>query len=148
VTKRVALFVLTLCVTAALSMSAHAQIQFHHNGSYMYILLGGYNQNGYRSIEITYDNPRPGMRAAGARIGSVLFHGVSTRDGRMVRGIAYIFKAGCAPAPYQVEGRYEKHTSRILLYGAYPVFGQGCRVVGYSTSGHNARLSFEQLELD
>lgn len=105
-----------------------------HNGSEMRWASSGRNR------VITYLNPRRGLSL---RPGVVLFEG--ERVGDRMTGIAYTFRRGCRPAPYQVEGRIRSETN-VTLRGAAPVRARGsCRVVNYTTRGSNAVLRFRYL---
>jgi Lytic transglycolase len=109
---------------------------YEHNGSVI-----GWSVLPSGEITATYDRPRPGLRGAGVQEGTVLFKGYD-KDGRIV-GIAYAFKQGCTPAPYDVTG-HEKG-ERIVLRGAGPVWAPaGCRLVGYSIDSPHAELVFNR----
>ena len=96
--------------------------------------------------EIRYEEPKAGIRKA-VQPGTVLFRGTFARDGR-VSGIAYAFKAGCAPAPYAVSGTYPLKPSFVsppmVLRGPSPKRDpHSCAVIGYSDTSPNARLVFD-----
>ena len=65
-------------------------------------------------------------------------------DNAVVRGTAYVFKKGCAPAPYTVSGHHEGwHT--LVLQGPAPVREKnGCKVIDYKNNG-NSTLKFVSL---
>jgi hypothetical protein len=67
-----------------------------HNGSQM---VWTKTENG--RVEIRYSIPRPGLSV---KVGDLLFEGQADLHGRYT-GTAYVFKAGCPPAPYPVEGK-------------------------------------------
>jgi uncharacterized protein len=106
-----------------------------HNGSTVQMRTTGDNR-----VEMRYTSVRPGIPA---REGALLFRGTTTANGR-IRGTAYVFKRGCPPAGYEVSG--EQTNSRIVLHGAAPVHGDGCDIIGYDASSHNARLEFTIAE--
>jgi hypothetical protein len=96
---------------------------------------------------ITYDSPKQSI-AGSVQPGMLLFRAYAPwnpDDGNaLVSGTAYVFKKGCAPAPYPVSGRHEGRDT-LVLYGAAPVREKhGCRVVGYRMNG-NSRLIFTVL---
>jgi hypothetical protein len=107
-----------------------------HNGSTM--LLD--EKNG----RITYEEPKASI-AGTVRKGAVLFEG--RFEGKRVSGTAYVFKRGCAPAPYPVDGRMEKDPrgfgERLVLSGPAPRRDRNsCAIIG-TTSTHS-RLVFEE----
>jgi hypothetical protein len=94
-----------------------------HNGSTVYLVAQG------TSREFHYEQPRAGMTEAGARSGTLLFKGV-TREGNY-EGIAYIFKHGCNPVPYQVSGPILEDGRRVLMRGQAPKLNVHCQITGY-----------------
>lgn len=73
----------------------------------------------------------------------VLFRGsISIEDGIPTRGMAFVFKKGCQPQPYYVEGYYNARKSQIVLTGDAPVW-DGCKVSGYSSKSKNSKLVFQ-----
>jgi len=107
---------------------------WQHNGSYMLV-----NEKVGRII---YEEPKA-LIAGTIKKGDVLFEG--TFSGKTVSGTAFVFKKGCAPAPYAVSGRMESHSggSRIVLSGPAPKRDKNsCAIVG-TTSTHS-RLVFEE----
>ncbi|WP_226573581.1 hypothetical protein [Acuticoccus sediminis] len=112
--------------------TAHAQDtcgteQYDHNGSAMDVTVCR------GEMTITYARPRPGLRKAGVAPGTVLFRG-RFQPGRPgeeatpLAGTAYVFRGGCPPAGYPVEGQ---HHAEIILWGKAPVRDSGCLVTGY-----------------
>ncbi|MER0236778.1 hypothetical protein [Fulvimarina sp. MAC8] len=101
---------------------------YQHNGSRM--LIHACSSGG---ITIGYDRPRQGMRAQGVRPGTMLFRGRFWGSGgpnlRRVRGTAHLFKRGCNPAGYEVEG-YWMENNTLQIGGWAPVRKNGCRVSG------------------
>lgn len=93
---------------------------------------------------IAYIHPRPGMdRMVG--IGTVMFRGWFTQG--TIAGTAYVFRNGCAPAPYAVTGTgYSGPGSAFVLIGHPPIRAPGsCTVVGYGDNA-NSVLHFEPRE--
>ncbi len=105
-----------------------------HNGSVMY-----YHADGSMRMFIYY-KPRKGLEHLR---GQVLFEG--QKRGFQMGGLAYTFRKGCAPAPYQVGGDLDT-PGRIVLDGAAPVReAGGCRIAGHDPKSPNARLVFTYL---
>ncbi len=112
-----------------------------HNGSRMYM------DRSDSDLSITYLEPRHGIAATGVTTDTQLFHG-NVDDNGYVHGIAYIFKRGCQPAPYNVEGSFSRHYHRLVLYGYAPIRGKkSCGIIGYDVN-HNSELLFRFLEPD
>jgi hypothetical protein len=132
----VALQLVIVCCT-----STQAQMQtappestiWDHNGSVMYLVVNG------SSREIFYQKPRPGMLAAGARSGSLLFRG-EINNGQYL-GTAYIFNLQCGPVPYEAKGPILNDEERIVLTGQAPRVGRDCRAYG----SHTSNLEFRRL---
>jgi hypothetical protein len=81
-----ALQLVIVCCTSTQAQTQTAPPEstiWDHNGSVMYLVANG------SSREIFYQKPRPGMLEAGARPGSLLFHG-EINNGQYL-GSAYIF---------------------------------------------------------
>jgi hypothetical protein len=122
--------------------SAHAQTQtaspepttWDHNGSVMYLVENG------SSREFHYQKPRPGMLEAGARPGSLLFHG-QVNNGQYA-GTAYIFNPHCGAISFQVKGPVLDNDERIMLTGRAPQVGRNCRTNGSYTNN----LEFRRLK--
>ena len=88
-------------------------------------------------IEIRYSIPRPGLSV---KEGDLLFKGQADIRGRYT-GTAYVFKDGCPPAPYAVEGNDVR--GNIILVGNAPIREPGsCEIVGSKLRGRNSRLIF------
>jgi hypothetical protein len=100
-----------------------AETYWEHNGSIVYLVSNASTREFY------YHQPRPGMLDAGARRGTLLFRGISTR-GRYI-GTAYIFRKGCGSFPYEVAGPITDGFERVELHGKAPRIGADCRVLGY-----------------
>lgn len=71
--------------------------------------------------------------------GTLLFRG-QEHNGELT-GEAFVFKAGCAPAGYEVAGRRDEGV--LYLDGVAPHRGRKCAIVGGSTTSKHARLVFE-----
>ena len=91
---------------------------------------------------IAYGEPKRSIAAA-VKPGDILFKGrIGARE---ISGTAYVFKAGCAPAPYLVNGTgFHGEGDRIVLSGAAPARDRNsCDVGPASATGKNGRLVFE-----
>jgi hypothetical protein len=91
-----------------------------HNGSTLYLAASG------TSRELYYDKPRPGMLAAGAQPGSLLFRGIFTNGS--YAGTAFIFSKRCGTLPYQVSGPVTNNYELITLRGQAPVADATCNI--------------------
>lgn len=108
-----------------------------HNGSVMRMFRWPDGR-----LMIAYDNPREGIAELTPR-GTVMLTGKTTGDA--VVGKAGVFKRGCPPAGYVVEGSFSKSDADVLVVrGAVPV-RRGCRVVGYRSDGGSVELTFTRL---
>ncbi len=118
---------------------------FMHNGSRMkfsYELTGGGT-----SLVITYDNPRPGMRAEGVSPGTVLFSG-KNQGGINVFGTARIFRKGCRPVEYDVGGQVEPGEKKtVILMGVGKRWlGRSCKAREQKGYGRGSgRLTFNPI---
>ena len=128
-------------VTAAyafLSWPAHANTSWDHNGSLMVL-----EENG-KKRKLVYAEPRGTLDTAGVKKGTVLFDGEEKTDGRLA-GYAKLFRAGCDPVDYFVEGSLDKSKGEILLQGQAPIYsGSGCKITGYSDDNTASSLKFRQ----
>lgn len=107
---------------------------YDHNGSQVLV--------DERSGTIRYDVPKASIRSA-VRKGTVLFKGSFASNGS-VSGTAYVFKAGCEPAPYTVAGWSKGST--ITLKGTAPRRDpNSCSVLGTTSNGANTTLKFEEF---
>ncbi|SHI13619.1 hypothetical protein SAMN05443248_8566 [Bradyrhizobium erythrophlei] len=102
-----------------------------HNGSIVEL-----QESRAGAIEIRYREPRT---ALAMEPGTLLFRGAE-HDGQ-VKGEAFVFKAGCQPASYEVSSRREN--GLLFLEGAAPRRGIGCSLAGLSKSSRHSRLVFE-----
>lgn len=108
---------------------------YDHNGSRMEVQIcdpGG-------SVNIVYTNPRQGLRPHGVRNGTLLFDGVSQRNG-VISGQARLFNRRCGAITYAVSGTMNQ-AGTIVLHGSAPVRGSNCRV----TRHRSDRLVFTLL---
>ena len=110
---------------------------FVHNGSRMSVRDCG------STLEIRYLEPREGLRAQGVAAGTLLVDGTISRSGvaRTFRGRARLFRAGCAPATYPVDG-----TLVLFDRGPFELSGRAPRraPTGCGLSGSRPdRLVFE-----
>jgi hypothetical protein len=136
--KQLAALTATAVMMAASILPASAgNSLWSHNGSTVM-----WQSAGQQRI-VTYYNPRPGLPVSS---GTVLFEG--TRQGNSMFGTAYVFRNGCAPAPYEVSGRIDPdNQTLVVLYGAAPIRARGgCRVIRYSRNSGNSRLVFRYLQ--
>ena len=123
---------------AFLSWPAYANTNWDHNGSVMVL-----EENG-KKRRLVYGEPRGALDTAGVKKGTVLFDGEEKADGRLA-GYAKLFRAGCDPVDYFVEGSLDKSKGEILLQGQAPIYsGTGCKITGYSDDNTASSLSFRQ----
>lgn len=117
------------------SLSATADEYWNHNDSLIYIMTFVDN-----TIRIEYSKPRPSLQAQGIVEGTTLFRGTIDQEGH-VNGIAYVFKQGCPPAPYHVQGYLNDDLSPLHLYGLAPVRApDSCVVTGYSENSNSTLI--------
>jgi len=103
--------------------AALADSFWDHNGSLMRLEADGQQR------VFTYEEPRPVLRRAGVRAGTVLFDG--RNEGNYYVGRARRFSRYCeAPLVYQVEGPVVDGGSRIVMRGTREVYASGCRATG------------------
>lgn len=108
----------------------HERETFHHNGSIVEL-----TRHAEGSIEIRYVEPRKELKV---EPGMVLFRGTA-RNGEL-KGEAFLFRPGCAPASYTVAG--ERKDGVLVLEGRAPQRAPGsCLVTPYSAKP--SRLTFE-----
>lgn len=125
-----------ICVLAP--GAAHANTDFEHNGSLMTMEQDG------KKRKIVYTQPRSTLSPAGVKAGTVLFDGEEKADGRLA-GYAKLFRAGCDPVDYFVEGAFDKTKGELLLQGQAPIYsGEGCKITGYSDDNSASSLVFQQ----
>ena len=95
-----------------------------HNGSLLYLVAEGDKRSFY------YEKPRPGVQAAGARPGALLFEG--RRQGPSYAGTAYIFAGRCGTIAYAVRGAVSNNDRRVTMAGNAPSGISGdCQVTGW-----------------
>ena len=135
--KLAALGALAVMMAASILPVRAGNSLWSHNGSTVL-----WQSSGQQRI-VTYYNPRPGLPV---RAGTVLFEGM--RQGNTMFGTAYVFRSGCAPAPYEVSGEIDPaNQTLVVLYGAAPIRERGgCRVIRYSRNSGNSRLVFRYLQ--
>lgn len=94
---------------------------------------------------IVFTEPKLGLDKAGIKRGTVLFEGETKKNGRL-SGYAKLFKAGCDPLDYFVEGSADSSKGEIVLQGQAPVFSNdGCKIKGYSEDSAASTLTFSSL---
>jgi hypothetical protein len=127
----------TLAACALLPAQAIAAASvWDHNGSTMRLEEQG------KKRKFVYDQPSRNLATAGVKSGTVLFDGEEKTDGRLA-GYAKLFRKGCDPVDYFVEGALDKSKGEILLQGQAPVYsGEGCKITGYSEDGSASSLTF------
>ncbi len=138
--RKLAAFSVGLGAFAIVSSNAQAATSvWDHNGSALRL-----EENGKKRAFV-YDDPRGPLAAAGVKRGTVLFDGEEKSDGRLA-GYAKLFRKGCSPVDYFVEGAYNKQKGEILLQGQAPIYsGNGCKITGYSDNGSASSLSFTRI---
>jgi hypothetical protein len=131
-----------LAANAFQSSGAHAAPAslWDHNGSAMRLEEEG------KKRRFVYEQPRDSLGPAGVKSGTVLFEGEEKKDGRL-EGYAKLFRKGCDPIDYFVEGAYDKAKGEVLLQGQAPIYsGDGCKITGYTDDGSASSLRFSQLD--
>ena len=120
------LLVAAVLAPAAPAHAACDSASYDHNGSLMEVHVC----DGRMVIE--YDRPRSGMAQHGVRPGAVLFRGQVERmyRGAKIGGRAHVFKRGCQPASYEVNGWIDDG-GVIAMEGSAPVRRNGCTVSGH-----------------
>lgn len=113
--------------TATFSTVASADSCWTHNGSLMRLQAQG-NQRW-----ISYENPRPQLRAGGVQRGTLLFNGI--KQGNWYRGTARVFSKYCpgTPLEYAVEGPVRSDQLQVTVRGTREVYNQ-CRPTGRYTT--------------
>lgn len=107
----------------------------YHNGSRMLVSPA--------DGTIRYDRVRDGLRGIIAD-GTILFQGEPWQPGGAFQGLAYTFRKGCDPAPYEVVAGYEGFQEILTLRGEAPVrIEGGCAVARYTADSSNAVLIFD-----
>ena len=100
---------------------------YDHNGSRMRAeRCGG-------ELSIWYDAPRDGIAKQGVRPGTLFFDGFLSFDGarNLIAGTARVFKSGCKPGEFSVEGYYTVTGGPIRLEGEAPRRNSSCATTGY-----------------
>lgn len=123
------------------SLDSLQGLPYDHNGSEMIV-------DAEKGL-IVYARPKASIASA-VKPGTVLFRGQPwSWDPTVspVRGTAFVFKKGCAPAPYEVRGSYRG--TEFALSGAAPVRSKtSCSITGTSNSSGNAELRFVSTYMD
>ena len=110
--------ILTLVVYLAGGSCAFADSLWNHNGSIMRLTAEGDHR------QFLYENPKPLLRDAGVKEGTVLFEG--NRIGDKYTGTARRFTKNCtSPLPYEVSGNVRNETV-IVLQGRREVYDDNC----------------------
>jgi hypothetical protein len=126
-----------LAAFSLLVAPARAEItEWDHNGSLVRL------EQKDKKVRLVYAQPRDGLGTAGVKQGTVLFDGELKTDGRFA-GYAKLFRKGCDPVDYFVEGSRDPKKGEILLQGQAPVYaGDGCKITGYTDEGSASSLKF------
>jgi hypothetical protein len=119
-----------------------AGAEFWHNDSLMAV-------DAKRGL-IIYKEPKPSI-ADVVRPGDVLFEAEKPWDmydtSVKITGNAFVFKKGCKPTGYRVEGGLGQSWHTVELKGEAPVWKKGsCGISGLTKKGSNANLKFENAE--
>jgi hypothetical protein len=130
-----------IAVFSLLAAPAYAEItQWDHNGSLVRL------EEKEKKVRFVYAQPRDGLGQAGVKQGTVLFDGELKADGRLA-GYAKLFRKGCDPVDYFVEGSRDNTKQEILLQGQAPVYaGEGCKITGYTDEGSGSSLKFTRAD--
>lgn len=124
-------------VVGATALPDNSKYYLEHNGS----IVISYPDRGV----IVYADPKASLKGT-VKSGDVLFRGVIDTKHRRIYGTAYVFKRGCAPAPYAVTGTAIESAEIFKLVGAAPVRDpKSCAVTGFSSKGGNAALQFDPV---
>lgn len=126
-----------LAAFSMLALPARAEVtDWDHNGSLVRLELND------KKVRLVYAQPRELLGGAGVKQGTVLFDGEVKSDGRYA-GYAKLFRKGCEPVDYFVEGSRDNNKGEILLQGQSPVYaGNGCKITGYTEEGSASSLKF------
>jgi hypothetical protein len=123
---------------AALPAQA-AGAEWDHNDSVMKLVENG------KKRRFIYEQPREALKPAGVTTGTILFDGEEKEDGRL-SGYAKLFRKGCDPIDYFVEGSFDRKKGVATLQGQVPIYsGEGCKITGYSEVGKASNLRFVRL---
>ncbi len=116
-------------------------VEFMHNDSVMAV-------DPDRGL-IIYKEPKASI-ADVVRPGDVLFQAEQPWDmydtSKKIIGNAFVFKKGCKPSGYRVEGGLVQSWHTLELRGEAPVRKKGsCDIAGLTKKGSNANLRFESV---
>ncbi|MEM7301951.1 MAG: hypothetical protein AAF468_12765 [Pseudomonadota bacterium] len=94
---------------------ASADSCWNHNGSLMRLQASGNRRWFY------YEDPKPTLRRAGVRRGTLLFNG--RKSGNYYIGTARRFSRFCpgTPLEYRVEGPVTRDQLKVTIFGSYEV---------------------------
>ncbi len=108
---------------AVTTTAANADSCWNHNGSTMRLVAEGNRRWFY------YENPKPSLRNAGVRAGTLLFNG--RKDGNYYLGTARRFSKFCPGNPYEyhVEGPVRRDQLKVTVEGEREVHNR-CRGTG------------------
>lgn len=115
------------------------RVVYDHNGSEVLI-------DTTRGL-IVYAVPKPSLARAGVVPGQVLLRGRLSDPG-VAEGTAFVFRRGCAPAPYRVSGAFANASdgTALVLKGKPPRrLRTGCAVQGHSDDRRDGVLRFRFL---
>lgn len=113
--------------------------EWDHNDSVMKLIENG------KKRRFVYEEPREALKPAGVTTGTILFDGEEKEDGRL-SGYAKLFRKGCDPIDYFVEGSFDREKGEAILQGQVPIYsGEGCKITGYTDSGKASKLRFTRL---
>ncbi|MEJ2227053.1 MAG: hypothetical protein P8Y67_02225 [Alphaproteobacteria bacterium] len=123
----------------ASALAASEASTWEHNGSTVALEKNGEKRR------IVYVRPRAALKKAGVKSGTVLFSGKTKKSGR-VAGYAKIFRKGCDPVDYFVEGKIDPNKGEMVLQGQAPVYsGKNCKITGYSDDNGSSTLTFTSV---
>ena len=129
-TARIAALGVICLIAGAGSASAECETEiYNHNGSQMRAERCG------PELSIYYEQPRSGIAKQGVVPGTLFFNGFISNNGQteLIAGTARVFKRGCQPAEFPVEGYYagNRGGDPIHLEGQAPSRKSGCATSGW-----------------
>jgi len=102
--------------------------------------------NSYFTVNFT--KLSPAMKALGMLKYSDIVEGNEDDDGNVV-GKMFVFKKGCAPQPFDVQGAFVPayQPTKLVLYGAPGIWAKdGCRIVGFDSKAAKTPIVFTFLD--